>query len=1069
MSNQLFSKDELKKFKETYKKLVKDDEFEIMFGGYHKNNSINMEQFLSILKYLKVFGEKNKYKIEYTNNLDISYNYDTTNFHTYRLSVSTIDKINTQMAMLHNRNNNIIMSILVSKYLNEKDEDITIINKTKSFDNTYNLEDYDIRIRLSKENKVTKSELTKLTNIDDKESKKILFRYKNRYSVIVENNSDVEIRIDLTSVKQGNNINRLQKFNYNYELEIDFNKKKKLTAAKEKKYLDQLLDLVTHIKLVIQQSNYIISKTKSQSILNVYNKLIYGEENTKYKSLYVMPSTSLEVLHIVDYLPNKYSISDKADGEHHIGIIYENELYLINSNLLVKRTGMKLDKKLSKYNNTLIDGEYLYNSEHGKYMFLCFDILFLSGEDIRNESKLTKRLEYLQDVLSNCFNENFNHDDYNDEFNIDKIVDFHKKGMKSYLTTLNKRLKTEKSDHIITRKYFMFAKGGSDIEIFRYASEMWNTYTKDKSVSLPYMLDGLMFTPLDQIYTKNKRDTRYRIYKWKPPSHNSIDFFVRFEKNPQTKAILNVYDDSNESKVGGKVYRVANLHVGKSINNIEMPVLFKKEENLHIANLFVENNTVKDIEGNIIQDNTVVEFSYNNDNEVPPNFRWVPLRTRYDKTETVRKISKKYGNNSMISSKIWNSIQQNVAMDDLMKLSNEKLYDNHLNELKKRITASIIAIEKQEDAYYQKITNLARSMRDFHNYIKSNIIFTYCSPKMINGKLEKQTVLDFGCGRGGDIQKFFTSRINYYVGIDPDANGIYGSATDGAYSRYNTLKKKMPFMPKMDFMVGNPAALLNYQAQSKIIGKTNDNNINLLRKYFGATNNSSDYKFNVINMNFMIHFLFKDDISLNNLFQNINDYIDDEGYILITNLDGDLIHNKLKKNGKFTYNYTDENGKRKKFIEFVRKYDPKINKINETGLAYNAHLTWINSDNKSITEYLVGKDFLINKFTNESDFDLIETELFGTIHEHQRNFFENVAPYEENKSSKRYFMKVKEYYNSDDEINRICLEYSKLHRYYVFKKRKTTGNKVKVVRKSSKKGGNLTKNKVKKKSNYVDI
>ena len=51
------------------------------------------------------------------------------------------------------------------------------------------------------------------------------------------------------------------------------------------------------------------------------------------------------------------------------------------------------------------------------------------------------------------------------------------------------------------------------------------------------------------------------------------------------------------------------------------------------------------------------------------------------------------------------------------------------------------------------------------------------------------SVLDVGVGRGGDIQKFFHSKVGKYVGIDPDSHGIH-SSTDGAIDRYNNFRKK---------------------------------------------------------------------------------------------------------------------------------------------------------------------------------------------------------------------------------------------------------------------------------------
>ena len=144
------------------------------------------------------------------------------------------------MASLNNRKNHVIFSILASKIKNEDDDSISIINKIKDFDNTYNIDDYDLRVRLSKEKKLTKKEIDNLSSLENLDKFGILFRYKNRLTVIIENNSDIDLRIDLTSVKQGNNINTINSYPFSYELEIDFNKKKKLSASNESKYLDLL-------------------------------------------------------------------------------------------------------------------------------------------------------------------------------------------------------------------------------------------------------------------------------------------------------------------------------------------------------------------------------------------------------------------------------------------------------------------------------------------------------------------------------------------------------------------------------------------------------------------------------------------------------------------------------------------------------------------------------------------------------------------------------------------------------------------------------------------------------------
>ena len=50
-----------------------------------------------------------------------------------------------------------------------------------------------------------------------------------------------------------------------------------------------------------------------------------------------MNTKSLEAVHVVDYLPNKYAVTDKADGDRCLGIIISGKLYLIFTlNILIR-------------------------------------------------------------------------------------------------------------------------------------------------------------------------------------------------------------------------------------------------------------------------------------------------------------------------------------------------------------------------------------------------------------------------------------------------------------------------------------------------------------------------------------------------------------------------------------------------------------------------------------------------------------------------------------------------------------------------------------------------------------
>jgi SAM-dependent methyltransferase len=302
--------------------------------------------------------------------------------------------------------------------------------------------------------------------------------------------------------------------------------------------------------------------------------------------------------------------------------------------------------------------------------------------------------------------------------------------------------------------------------------------------------------------------------------------------------------------------------------------------------------------------------------------------------------------------------------------------------------------------------------------------------------MKKLSVLDYGCGRGGDIQKFFHAKIDNYVGFDPDSHGIH-SSTNGAISRYNNFRRKMPNFPNMDFLIGDGSALLDLESQEKAVGKMSDSNKHLIETIFGKNaDNLSNRKFDVFNCQLMIHFLLKNDTTWNNFCTNVNNFLEDDGYILISCFDGQMIHDLFNKNlGRIEQKYTTDEGVSKKFFEYKSSYDYKTKDINRTGLSYNAFVTMLKEEGNYDTEYLVTEDFLKKSLKEKCNMDLVESTSFYDIYKQKTKFFEDVAPKEENVNSKNYFMKVSEFYNQEDSVNQASLEFSKLHKYYVFKKR----------------------------------
>ena len=86
---------------------------------------------------------------------------------------------------------------------------------------------------------------------------------------------------------------------------------------------------------------------------------------------------------------------------------YANKLYIISSDLDVKYSGLDISSTNKKYNNTIIDGEYIFIPKYNKFLFASFDLLYYGNEDIRSEVQISKRLLKLDDVISKCFNYTF--------------------------------------------------------------------------------------------------------------------------------------------------------------------------------------------------------------------------------------------------------------------------------------------------------------------------------------------------------------------------------------------------------------------------------------------------------------------------------------------------------------------------------------------------------------------------------------------------------------------------------------------------------------------------------------
>jgi hypothetical protein len=1003
----------ISKISSLFNKLDETSEFEIMFYNYKQTNKLSIIKFMHVLNYIKYRANTENLKLINTSSLDISYRASDTN--TLRISIDGINKINNIVNIIHQRKNHVACSLLASQFNN--DDNVKFILKTLDRKTIIDLDQYDIRFRLSSENPMKKTDMETLSNLQYTDADNIIFRFKQRVTLFITEN----IRIDVTIVKQSNNPNTLTQNTANYEIEIDYSPNK---SKLDEKILDLLLKETEKVKQVLEDTDTIISHEESENIIKQYKKISWGFDSHTSLNLYSMKPISAEVQHIVDKIPNKYSVTDKADGEHFIMFVLNENVYFISSNLVVKKTSYKVNN----LGSSIFDGELIHLHHEQKYLFMIFDCLHYDGIDIRHETELEKRLEFVNKLMDKMKIKDYRIKKYSDKFNLINQEKHYITEMEHFYSNMNKLINDmNKNDILFHPKMFLFPTGGDNSEVYSFSHLIWTGCTDNAKVGCKYLLDGIIFTGISQKYTSDKKDHKYPIYKYKPPTTNSIDVYLTFQKNVETNTFVDIYDNSIGNTSTNKVFRIVNFFVGDSAGtNNEYPIPFMKEENNHEAFFPLNRGEVRDVEGNLVNDNTVVEIIYVNDTMIPHQYRWKILRTRWDKTETVLRHKKSYGNYKDIAQKVWKSMRECITIEEIAKLARQDSYNSQQKQLSSRIDNKVISSERAQDIYYQKITNLGKTLRQFHNWMKSNLIYTYCGESINHeGRRTRKHVLDLGIGRGGDILKYYHARVAKCVGVEPRFEDLFGSL-DSATARYEENKSKYPGFTEFVFIQGDAQLQLVSSIQEKKLTNMTPNNKQLMNNVF---DNKKQY--DVISIQFAIHYFFDTQQSSDNFINTVKTYLKKDGYLICTLFDSTRVMKQLNGKNIFTSYYTTDDGKRSKFFEIIKLFEGDIK--DDVGQKIDVHMDWISEEGIYYTENLLTSKLLINAM-KKADCVLVDTDLFMNSHTINKDWITQVTPFEHNPKNKNTYDKIAPFFAELKDADKESKIWNDLFRFYVFKK-----------------------------------
>ena len=862
-------------------------------------------------------------------------------------------------------------------------------------------DDYNFRVSLQTEDTIKKGVENYL--IENWRKSKKEFRYLNR---VTFTHPKYPVLVDISISKSGNKakdkrgytniipVYTLEESNVfnnseSYEIEIEIDNRYIGPATSFKTPLEivtSLRKVIKYILIGLQGTKYPVSYVEQEEVLRDYMKMIWVDDYEQSKRItsknFIGPnSITLQLTNIAPLdentiIPNirkDFVVTDKADGDRHLMYISKSgKIYLINTNMDVKFTGAKTYSV--ECFNTLLDGELIAHDKNGEFinLFAAFDIYYNKNKDIRDytfllkdeESDMYKSRYYLLNKIINSIN---------------SVSITHVKFKQSSTENIEISPIT-----IVMKKFFPISRNQTIFEGCKIILD------NEKQGLFQYETDGLIFShafygvgsnAIGKAGPKNKITWEYS-FKWKPPQYNTIDFLVTtLKKSNGEEVVKSIFEDgiSTSTSIQYNEYKIIELRCGfnektdgyinpcQDIIDDKLPEFKSRFEdnqandyvpkrfyptqpynpNAGICNIMLNSDgsggkQMFTKNGEAFGDNTIVEFSYDLNNPYD-EWRWVPLRVRYDKTSKLRRGEKEYGNSYKVCNENWKSIHPTGRI-------NEDMLSTGLD---------IPNVSVSEDIYYNTPSGKMRteSLKNFHNL--------YVKKMLISGVAKQGDILiDFACGKAGDLPKWIAAKLSFVFGIDYSKDNLE-NRLDGACVRYLKAKKDNKFMPYALFVHGNSvfnikdgSALLNDKAKqiSSAVFGIGPKDADKIGKGVSRQYGKGDSGFNVSSCQFAIHYFFENPDTLKGFIKNVTECTKLNGYFIGTCYDGKLMFNELRKiKTRESIQLVDEG---KKVWEIIKDYGADSFEDNSSSIGYKIDV-YQESINQYISEYLVNYEYLV--------------------------------------------------------------------------------------------------------------
>ena len=422
----------------------------------------------------------------------------------------------------------------------------------------------------------------------------------------------------------------------------------------------------------------------------------------------------------------------------------------------------------------------------------------------------------------------------------------------------------------------------------------------------PYELDGLIFTPTNKPYQINS-------LKWKPIDEITIDFLVVTAPSATNKQQTELTYYVLSSRRDAKRFKL------NQAPQTAVPFITSTKRNTAVVPPFPNTATVK-LTNNIykptnttVTNLTIIECQYDEKTQ-----QWLPYRNRSDKTELLHyhltQTPKEFvgANGYRTAQSNWELIQNPITKDMITgKAPLPEIYYTGTNVKNSQI----------------------KNMNQFHHYVKNYLYFTYSQKAP-----QPLSMIEFSGGRGGDLQTVVKLSPEQLIFTDIDKPSLHN-----AEQKWQRLTAHKQTKTKTTFLQTDLTKDVTAQIAPHI---------------------TTPISF--ISMQFAFHYTLSTKTAFNNMFKNMDTFLQPKGIIILTTFDGETIANLLKSN-KSVAMYSNTNSTRLLFKitkDYKNSNSPFGKKITVFGETIGEH-----------PEYVVDYKHLIDHFTKHN-YKVLETAMF---------------------------------------------------------------------------------------------